>query len=77
MKCFKCKSDRLVEINAKSSDCNTLWNKDITYEGYVPMGLGIGGGDYIEFEWCLNCGQIQGDFPLVISDFELVKENDE
>jgi hypothetical protein len=26
--------------------------------------MGIGGGDYVEFDYCLNCGQIQGQFPL-------------
>jgi len=31
-------------------------------EGYVP-GV-IGGGDYIEFKLCLNCGQQQGEWPI-------------
>jgi hypothetical protein len=26
--------------------------------------MGIGGGDYVAFSYCLDCGQIQGDFPL-------------
>jgi hypothetical protein len=33
-------------------------------DGYVPDDLGIGGGDYVEFDMCLTCGQVQGKFPL-------------
>ena len=29
-----------------------------------PDDVGIGDGGYIEFEWCLECGQIQGSFPI-------------
>ena len=29
--------------------------------------MGIGGGDYIEFAYCLDCGQIQKDFPVDLS----------
>ena len=32
--------------------------------------LGIGGGDYIEFSYCGDCGQIQGDFPLAPTKME-------
>ena len=32
--------------------------------GYVPRDLGVGGGDDVEFTYCLDCGQIQGTFPL-------------
>lgn len=38
--------------------------KDRDYDGYVPTDVGIGGGDYIRFEYCLECGQIQGEFPV-------------
>lgn len=39
-------------------------------DGYVPSDMGIGGGDYIEFEWCLDCGQIQGTFPRLMTELE-------
>ena len=44
----------MKKVNAKSG-----WQ-----EGYVPENLNIGGGDYIEFTYCLQCGKIQGDFPI-------------
>jgi len=41
--------------------------------GYVPDLSVIGDeyGDYIEFEFCLDCGKIQGTFP--ISDEQVEK----
>lgn len=62
--CFNCKSDRLAEVNGKCSDmcyvnlCSTYHN------GYVPHDMNIGGGDYIRITYCLDCGQMQGEFPL-------------
>jgi hypothetical protein len=40
------------------------------HDGYVPDGLGIGGGDYIELHWCMDCGQVQGEFPLPCSELD-------
>jgi hypothetical protein len=28
------------------------------------VGAGIGGDDYVEIHYCLDCGQLQGNFPL-------------
>jgi hypothetical protein len=37
--------------------------------GYVPTGIGIGGNDYLEFDYCLNCGQIQDEnFPFLLPE---------
>lgn len=63
--CVKCKSTNIIEVSAKCSDLcamvavNYEWESD----GYVPDDFGIGGGDYIEFTYCLTCGQIQDTFP--------------
>lgn len=61
--CIKCKSDRIVSISGKCSDCFTLFYKDKEYDGYVVENIGIGDGDYIEFNYCLECGMIQDKFP--------------
>jgi hypothetical protein len=37
---------------------------------YVPSDLGIGGGDDVQFDYCLDCGQIQGKFPLPTAGME-------
>lgn len=63
MKCIKCGSDRIFKISAKCSDlCFSEYNGQ-EKDGYVPDGFGIGGGDYVKFKHCLNCGQIQDIFP--------------
>jgi hypothetical protein len=39
--------------------------------GYVPRDLGIGGrGDDVHFDYCLDCGQILGNFPLPMARME-------
>lgn len=64
MKCQRCSSDRIAEVNAKCSDCCGVSIAKYNDGGYVPDDMGIGGGDYVEFRWCMECGQIQGTWPL-------------
>lgn len=72
MVCQRCKSERVLSASGKSSDCNSGQIGRKEYVGdYIPEGLGIGSGDYYEIDVCLNCGQLQGWFPLAISKFEL------
>jgi hypothetical protein len=66
--CDKCGSDRLLYILGKCGDLCDVSIPHIRFKmsgGGVPSGYGIGSGDYIEFEVCLHCGKIQGDFPVV------------
>ena len=66
MSCKKCKSSNMVSVSGKTSDlCHVYYHdKDEESNGYVPDNIGIGGGDYIEFVYCLNCGTISGNFPI-------------
>lgn len=64
MTCQRCQSERIAEISAKSKDLNLVWLGDHETDGYVPSDMGIGGDDYVEFAWCLDCGHIQGNWPL-------------
>lgn len=63
--CRVCGSTVLIEVNGKVSDMFSARdiNEGFTYEGYVPEGLEIGKGDYIEFTYCAQCGAIQDGFP--------------
>ena len=37
----------------------------------MPHTLNIGGGDYIEFTYCAECGKIQDDnFPILQEDLD-------
>ena len=63
MKC-KCGSDRILAVSGNVSDrCYVEYQGD-GRDGYVPRGLNIGSGDYLEFNVCLNCGMNQGTFPV-------------
>jgi len=60
----ECDSDRILSLRGKTSDlCFTDYDGE-SYEGYVPSGAGVGGGDYIDVSVCLDCGKVQGDFPV-------------
>lgn len=60
----KCGSSRILSVSGKVGDMCDVRIGDDSYSGYVPSGLNIGGGDYLEFRLCLDCGQHQGAFPV-------------
>jgi hypothetical protein len=64
MKCQRCNSDKVAELYGKCSDLSSFTLKDFEHDGYVMEDVGIGGGDDINFNYCLDCGQIQGKFPV-------------
>jgi hypothetical protein len=68
MICTKCESDKIIGIIGKCADRFHATYKDEEYDGYVPEDLNIGGDKYIEFDYCTDCGLIQGDFPISNSD---------
>ncbi len=70
MSCQRCQSQRINSVTAKCSDLCGGNVKGRDYEGYVPADLGIGGGDYVEFSYCMDCGQMQNNFPLPQSTIE-------
>ena len=69
MSCIRCGLDEIISVGAKCDDKFSAQYKGQPYQDYVPRDIGIGGGDYITFEYCLNCGQIQGGFPIDEPEF--------
>jgi len=67
MKCQHCESDRIAMISGKCGDMFSLSTTEAprTLNDYVPDHMNIGGGDYIRISFCLDCGQIQGQWPVV------------
>jgi hypothetical protein len=67
MSCQTCKSENIANVGAKCSDmCTVSGPGGLNGEpNYVPFGIGIGGGDYMDFSYCLDCGIIQGEWPKV------------
>jgi hypothetical protein len=76
MNCDKCESERILRVYGKCSDLCVLQFKDSEKEGYVESDCGIGGGDDIDFNLCLECGKVQGEFPLPDPDFCQEDEED-
>jgi len=64
MNCKVCESDRIASVSSKASDLSVFQYHNIEHDGYLPDDVGIGGGDYCEFDYCLDCGMIQADFPI-------------
>lgn len=51
-----CTHPRRLSINAKCSDmCSVRFPNGHETDGYMIRGLGLGCGDYIEFEVCIDC----------------------
>lgn len=68
--CLRCGAPRLAHILARCSDMCSIDLAGKHQSGYVPRDVGIGGGDDVQFTYCLECGQIQGRFPLGVSRIE-------
>lgn len=60
----------IISICAKCSDLCHIYFNNKERDGYVPRNLGIGGGDYIEFNLDTISGQIQGWKPLSDEEVE-------
>jgi hypothetical protein len=77
-KCKRCNSENTASICGKSSDLNGGYIRGEKFDGYVPEDIGVGGGDYIELNWCIDCGQIQGLYnPSEAISVEQVKQSAE
>lgn len=68
--CQRCNSSRIAKVSAKCSDMFSLCTGKLNYDGYVPREMGIGGGDCVQFAYCFECGQIQGEWPKTQSTID-------
>jgi hypothetical protein len=66
-----CEHPIVIIVQAKCSDMCAVDVVDgktevplFEHDGYVPRNLGIGGGDYVSFDFCATCGQMMGSFPI-------------
>ena len=62
--CQQCRSPRLARVLGHCWDMCGIDLAGKHTHGYVPRDLVIGGGDDVHFLYCLDCGQIQGTFPI-------------
>lgn len=68
IKCQRCDSDRIVAVGGKLMAIYSGYG----YQKEIPGHLNIGSSNAILFEYCKNCGQIQGNFPEEINKLELI-----
>jgi len=62
-----CGSNRIARVSAKCSDLCWVAVPHLNAEkdGYVPTNIGLGDDeDYVDVEFCLDCGRLQGKFPV-------------
>ena len=70
MKCQACGSERLADLSTMCDMCIVNIGER-EYTGQVPDDIGVSAdGQFIEFQWCLDCGQIQGQWPLPDTEIE-------
>lgn len=68
----------IIQVSAKCSDCcfvvatDDSGNPFAEEQGYVPDGIGIGGGDYVEFSVDTTTGKIIG-FPTDLTKEDIQK----
>ena len=71
MTCQRCNSSRILNVSSKVSDRFFAQIGSKEHSGYVPGGIGLDGGDYMAFAYCLDCGQIQDHFPMPMTEMEI------
>ncbi|MGA9768182.1 MAG: hypothetical protein WBV94_04025 [Blastocatellia bacterium] len=63
--CHGCGSNRRAFVRAACRrEFKATVGNHATQDGYVPGDMGIGTHMTIEFNYCLDCGKIGGNFPL-------------
>ena len=79
MSCESCGSDRIASVDAKCSDrfSMDIDDRNVVKGDYVPRDYNIGGGDYVRFGYCLDCGQMEGEWPVEPSEIEETETEDE
>ena len=62
--CQQCRSPRLARVYGHCSDMCSVDLPGGTPTGTSPATSGSAAGDAVHFRYCLDCGQIQGTFPV-------------
>lgn len=69
-KCQTCASSRIAVVSGKCTDsCRfAVLFEDFEHEGYAPAVVSDHekegtGSDYMEITFCMDCGQMQGEWP--------------
>lgn len=74
-----CTHERFIAVGGKVSDLCDLRipHLNVDQDGYVPSIPGIGGGDYLRLNLCLDCGTAIGFKPLTDQELRAALGDDE
>lgn len=76
--CQGCQSDRIISLSAQCNDDCSISLNEHEYYGYPLNFLGISRKyDCISFQYCADCGTIQGKWPLPPTPLDLYDPEDE
>jgi len=67
MECLRCSSKRIAQVSGLvAAGCDWSSPAGERKGGAVPLSVGINSWDpnYLCFQYCLDCGQLQGQFPI-------------
>lgn len=74
-RCDKCNSTRLLAASTFCCNALNLVFQETQYTGYVPEGYNIGESiKQLEFTYCMDCGKMQGTFPMPMTKMEIGME---
>lgn len=62
--CQRCGSSRLCEVFAHSKDSSVVKFAGQEHDGYFPEIKNVCGNDDCDITVCLECGQLQGEWPV-------------
>ncbi len=74
MNCQKCNSDRVLLVSAKANDLHHYSFKGQMIDQTYALNF-CSYSDYTKFTVCMECGQMQGEFPMVCYGFEDQEED--
>lgn len=81
--CQRCKNPTVARCTGKVDDkFGLIWPGGKKQSGHVPPHKLLGlrendaSSDYLNFSWCLACGQIQGEWPTEAVGKELIAEEE-
>lgn len=65
-----------VDVCGKTSDLCHMRHLHREHDGYVLRDMVVGEDDYLEFKFCAECGQIQGEWPKKIHGRIVTKQTE-
>ena len=73
--CQTCKSKNVAYAYFSLGSHFSLSMLGDVYQGELPMNINLGEGRNIKFKICMDCGQVQGEWPIKKSISDMRKED--